>query len=296
MRLFLKMSTKKEVVKEVKPAVPQGEEGFEALPIAELRGKKTTGFNVKKGAIVALVVGLMCLPMFGKAMGLHLAMITLLGNGDLRSGRVGAWVYMADGRIRAYVKPRKVLNSFTAAAKALFALFSSIFGKLTAKQIDGWNAYVVTVSNRLGQPTVVRGKQAYLRLNCNIANVGGSPISDAPVGEVNPAATLDPRINAATATTLSVVYDTNTDGATTEVWATAPRTLATRRPGATSFVLVSVIDTSISAGAGVSIYAAYIARWGAPIVGSQTFIKMKTIDASTGLESAFTQSPGFTTT
>jgi hypothetical protein len=80
------------------------------------------------------------------------------------------------------------------------------------------------------------------------------------------------------------------------VWATGQKSTGTNRPGQSQFRLIGVIDTSVTPGAGVSIYAAYIARFGAPIVGSQTFVQLKNIDAASGLESSVTQSPAFTTT
>ena len=219
-----------------------------------------------------------------------LSMLYLLGDNGLKSGRASGNVYLRNGRVRQFRVPRLVRNLFTSTARAVFASFSASFKGLSSDEIAAWNNFVGTASDRFGRAIKVTGKQAYIRLNALITSVGGTPITSPPPLAVAPFPTLNIAIGTLTALAFSVEYDTNVTGATTQIWATGGLSTGVSRPGQSQFRLIGTIDTSLTAPANIN--AAYNFRFGVKVSGTQIFIQMKVIDATTGLASAITQSAG----
>lgn len=223
-----------------------------------------------------------------------LSALYLLGDNGLKSGRTSANVYLRNGRIRQFRVPRLVRNAYTSSVRATFALFSGNFRGLTPDEIAAWNSYEGTASDRFGRAIKVTGKQAYIRLNALLASVGTGPLVIPPTGAASPAPTLNPIMTTNTITAVRFDYSTNADGAVTQLWATRPLSAGVSRPGQSQFVLLGTVDTST--GSPINFSAAYILRFGAPIVGSQIFIQLKVVNPATGLASAISQSSGSITT
>lgn len=254
--------------------------------------KTAEKFLKKLGATVAILVAIVATKglFLLKAGAAKLSMLYLLGDNGLKSGRASGNVYLRNGRIRQFRVPRLVRNLFTSTARAVFGSFSSLFKGLSPDQIAAWNNYFGTASDRFGRAIEVTGKQAYIRLNALITSVGGTPIDIPPGLVVAPDPTLNIAIGTLSALAFSVEYDINPTGATTQIWATRGLSPGVTRPGKTQFRLIGTIDTSVTAPANIN--AAYAFRFGVKVSGTQIFIQMKVIDATTGLASAITQSAG----
>ena len=196
-------------------------------------------------------------------------------NGTVASkNRAGAY-------LRTKVTP---VNPNTAAqqqSRAFLTSLSQAWRGLTQAQRDAWNAAVgdfakTDIFGDLREPT---GKNLYTLLNINLANTGNAQISVPP----NPAAV--PGIMAGTVTisvgtpTYTVAY--NGAGAAVDilVWATSGQSAGK------SFVKSEYRLIGTFAGSAASPYnfeAAYLAKFGAPPVGSKVFIGLQSVNATTG--------------
>ena len=255
-----------------------------ALPISQIRngGKKVLMFL----GIVA-VIALMFVPIVGKAIGAKLGALYLFGDNGKKSGRTGGNVYQRNGRVREFKVPALVRNTYTSFVRSVFATYSSAFRALHPEQIIEWNNYKGYSSDRFGRMVEIKGKQAFIRLNGNLANSTQSPINDPPVSGIPPLATLlAPPTIKVSGSVFDLPFTPNPTGVFTEIFATASLSAGVSRPANSKFRMITVIDTS-----GVSpadLWAAYVAKFGVPTVGANIFVRAKVIGDSTGLASAIT--------
>ena len=255
-----------------------------ALPISQIRngGKKVL-------AVLGVIafIALMFVPMLGKAIGVKLGALYLFGDNGKKSGRTGGNVYQRNGRVREFKVPALVRNTYTSFVRSVFATYSSAFRALTPEQILEWNSYVGTSSDRFGRMIEVKGKQAFIRLNGNLANSNQSSITDPPVSGIPPLATLlAPPTIAVGAAQFDLPYTVNPTGAFTEIFATACLSAGVSRPASSKFRMITVVDTTVASPA--DLYAAYVAKFGIPVAGSNIFVRAKVIGDSSGLASAIT--------
>jgi hypothetical protein len=233
------------------------------------------------------VVALMFVPFLGKAIGAKLSALYLLGNDGKISGRTGGDVYMRNGRKRAFSVPALVRNAYTALARGAFATASSAFRGLSASRIAAWNSFIMFGVDRFGKVFEVKGKTAYVRINANLAIVGGGTLTDPPVTAINP---TTPRLLTFETdfgdTTMKIDYATESTNVTVQIRATAPQSAGTSRPSQSKFRDVTIGDFSVAGP--IDIYSAYATKFGAPPIGSKVFIQCRAIDATTGLSSAVT--------
>ncbi len=198
------------------------------------------------------------------------------------SGRTGGNVYGRNGIVRKMAFTARSFSAAALAIKVLFSQFNSSFRALGQAGMASWNGYSIKRSDVFAQPVNVKGKQAYVSLNINASRVGGAEVTAPPLADVSPTPTIT-GVLTATIATLSLAYTVNPDGATTVIAATPSMSAATFKPSKNDFRDISVEDTSAAGPA--NIFAAYSAKFGAPVVGAKIFVFTKVIDAATGLAS-----------
>lgn len=197
------------------------------------------------------------------------------------SGRMDGNVMMRNGRGRAFVVPALVRNNYTMTQRGLFSTFSSTYAGLTAAQVDAWRNFTIDITNRFGQAKIVRGKEAFVALNVNLAMVGSASISDPPVF-VGVPAIVTLAVTATAPGTLALAFTaTPTDADVAHlVFATAPLGNGITRPSASAYRLIDVIPpataTPFAAG------AAYVAKFGNLIAGDKVFVSLTAVDINTG--------------
>lgn len=214
-----------------------------------------------------------------------LGALYLWGNDGKVSGRTGGNVQMRNGRSRGMAFFATVINSFTSAAKAVFAFFNSNWNNLTEDERIGWMGYKTFTSDRFARKVPVTGKTAYVRLNVNISNVGGTALL-LPPSKTAPSPTALTTLTATASTgVVKLTYILNADGVTTQVYATKPLSAGVFKPSASAFRLFAIADTS--AASPVLLTTDYSDRFGAitGAVGKKIFIRTVTVDAATGLTS-----------
>jgi hypothetical protein len=194
---------------------------------------------------------------------------------------------MRNGRKRAFSVPALVRNAYTALARGAFATASSAFRGLSPARIAAWNSFIMFGVDRFGKTFEVKGKTAYVRINSNLAIVGGGTLTDPPVTAVNP---TTPRLLTFETdfgdTTMKLDYATESTNGTVQIRATAAQSAGTSRPSQGKFRDVTIGDFSIAGP--IDIYSAYVAKFGAPPIGSKVFVQCRAIDNTTGLSSAIT--------
>lgn len=201
------------------------------------------------------------------------------------SGRHDGNVLMANGRGRAYATPALVRNSYTMTARGILSLLSAGWRGLTQAEMASWNALQLPATNRLGQAITISGKDAYVRLNANLINVGSAPNTSAPTLADVPAIQAISAFTAdASAGTLSITYSpTPTDTAVEhEIYATAPLSPGVFHPSRSAFRLVDVLFAAT--GSPYSFGTAYTNKFGAITLkaGSKIFIQLYGVENTTG--------------
>jgi hypothetical protein len=83
---------------------------------------------------------------------------------------------------RKLVKPINPRSSYQTVVRNSLRSLAKSWGSLSQAKILGWNSFAIgfKFSNRLGQPIKLTGEATYIKLNRNIASVGGTTISTAP--------------------------------------------------------------------------------------------------------------------
>lgn len=215
------------------------------------------------------------------------AMLVIAADDKKFSGRADGNVYMRNGRIRKMAFFGKVLNAFTSAAKAVFANYNSQWRNLTQLQMKTWLNYETFVSDRFANQVKVTGKTAYVQLNVNIANSGGTEIDVAPPKSATPPTyiALTSLAADASAGTVNIAYVINAGAPTAFIYATKPLSAGVFKPSASAFRLVSIGD--FTAASPLLFGTDYVARFGAITneTGSKIFVRVVNVDNATGLTS-----------
>jgi len=260
------------------------EKGSVCVPIQEIRKPAERVFKIAFGVLMLVAL---FIPILGKAVAVKMSALYMFSNDGKVSGRTGGNVHMRNGRSRAMAFPALVRNVFTGVARGSFSTFSTSWRALSALQITAWNNWSYSSTDRFGRSIAVKGKQAYIGVNTNLANVSGTALTVPPVAGVTPNTT---QLNSATISVggnqFDVAYDTNSTGAKTLVFATKPLSAGISRPSQSAFRLIGVVNT---VGAGpADIWIAYLAKYGNPTVGARVFVQFKSINGTAGLASAIT--------
>lgn len=155
------------------------------------------------------------------------------------------------------------------AVRARLAANAAAWRALTSAQRAGW----VTLGNNmartdaLGQTYQLTGFQAYVSVNNNNAAAGNSLVADAP-SIVTPSAIATVTITL-TAAALSVAYTPTPLSAGERLFSYVS---GQRSAGRTFEADTRLLAVSAAAAASpANLYAAYVAKWGVPIVGQRIF-------------------------
>jgi hypothetical protein len=202
------------------------------------------------------------------------------------SGKLGGHVF-SKNRGGAYVRTKVIpLNpdtTYQQNARYLLSNFSKAWSGLTLAQIAAWNAAVSAFAknDRLGNLRNPTGKNLYVKLNVNLANVGGSAITDPPV----PPALSEITGLAVTSTAPGTVAIAWTSGAvpTAENWIVE----ATKNTNAGKLFVKSLFRIiGVIAPAATSPSAQgtnYVAKFGNLTSGQRITIRITQIDNTTGV-------------
>ena len=216
---------------------------------------------------------------------LHIiAMLVLLPEGQIRSGKSGSIVWNKNGVVKKFRKPSVVRNTYTSLVRGTFQTLSSAFRTLTADVIAAWNAFTLPSKNRIGNTTTRSGKRAYISLNTNLQLTGQTLVGTPPVLTGSEAVELITLIASGIANTMSLVY-TPVGSGIAMIYATAGQSAGITKPSKSKFRLIGVVDMTVASP--VSLTSSYLAKFGAINTGENYFIQVRNI-APTGERSAIT--------
>ena len=257
-------------------------------PITEVHSGAKKYFKIALGLFLFAAL---FIPFVGKAIGLKMSALYMFSNDGKVSGRTGGDVKMRNGRSRAMAFPALVRNIYTSTARGFFSTFSSSWRTLNDAERTTWLNFSYSTTDRFARPITIRGKSAYVGINTNLSNVGGTPIALAPTGATPPSSTIITELATdVSLTQMNIVYAVNATGGKTLVYATTSLSPSINRPSQSAYRLIGVVNTSAASPA--DIWAAYVAKFGVPAVGARVFLQLRSIDVSTGLASAITQVDG----
>ncbi len=127
----------------------------------------------------------------------------------------------------------------------------------------------MTRTDSLGQTITLTGFQAYCSVNGNNLAAGNAVVSDAPA-QTTPSGVLTVTITL-TAAAMSVAYTATPLAAGVRLFSYVSLQRSAGRAYESDFRLLAV--SAAAAASPANIYAAYVARFGVPIVGNRIFFK-----------------------
>jgi hypothetical protein len=196
--------------------------------------------------------------------------------GDPRSGSYQG-ITSSRNRFGQYVRTRATpvnpASTFQGTARANLALNSAAWRTLTGAQRAGWSdlGNSMTRTDSLGQTINLTGAQAYVSVNNNNLRAGNAVVADAPI-LTTPSAISTSTITL-TAAAFSIAYTPTPLSAGERLFTYVSLQRSAGRNFEADYRLLAV-----SAGAAASpanVYAAYVARFGVPVVGNRIFIKLE---------------------
>lgn len=182
---------------------------------------------------------------------------------------------------RTKVTPSNPQTVAQTTVRQRLASFAASFRALTAAQILAWNnaASDFLGTNVFGDSVTPTGLQLYVKINSNLAAIGVAALSDPPSPTALSAltATIASLTNAAFTLSLGSI----TTDETYVIEATAPVS-----PGRlflkNEFRVITTVAGTGSAIPAQNIFAAYSAKFGAPVTGQRVGIRVKVIHETTG--------------
>lgn len=144
---------------------------------------------------------------------------------------------------------------------------------LTAAQRAGWAGLglSMTRTDSLGQTYTFNGFMAYCSINNNNVAAGNAVVSDAPA-LVTPSALLTATITL-TAAALSIAYTTTPLSAGSRLFSFNGPQRSAGRAYEGDYRLLAV--SAAAAASPANLYAAFVAKWGVPIVGNRVFFSLQ---------------------
>lgn len=194
-----------------------------------------------------------------------------------QSGSVGG-VTSSRNRFGQYRRNRAIpVNPNTTAQGAVRARMSAnaaAWRTITSAQRAGWSdlGNSMVRSDALGQNYTLTGFQAYCSINNNNVAAGNSTVADAPA-LTTPAALLTCVITL-TAAAFSLAYTVTPLGAGVRLFSFVSPQRSAGRAFEGDFRLLAV--SAAAAASPANIYAAYVAKFGLPIVGNRVFVSLQT--------------------
>ena len=160
------------------------------------------------------------------------------------------------------------------AVRGRLAANAAAWRTLTSAQIAGWSdlGNSMTRTDSLGQVVTLTGFQAYCSVNGNNIAAGNAAVADAPALTTPP--TIITLAITLTAAAFSLAYTVTPLGAGQRLLAYVSLQRSAGRRFESDYRLLQV--TAAAAASPANIYAAYVARFGVPIVGNRIFVKCRT--------------------
>jgi hypothetical protein len=158
-------------------------------------------------------------------------------------------------------------------ARARLALYAAGYRALTDAQRAGWRTLglSMTRSDSLGQSYTLSGLQAYVSVNTLNAAASNSAVADAPA-LITPAALLTATVTL-TAAAFSIAYTTTPLAAGTKLFTFVSPQRSAGRAYESDFRLLAV--SAAAAASPADVYAAYVNKFGVPIVGNRIFLRLE---------------------
>lgn len=226
------------------------------------------------GFIAFVLILILAAPAIGlAAAGVKIALLIAMPEGQKRSGKSGTVVWKRNNQMRVFAFPRLVRNSFTTFIRSLMSNFSSDWNLLTQTQQDSWlNAKGYEKTDRLGNKIALIGKALYCSVNTNLSLLGVPVITDAlPTRAIDVFASTAPVVSVGGATITMAPITTSINWGI-KYWATTELPAGVNRPSQNRFRMFLTAPDSTAAPSASAIYSAYVARFGAPAVGSTIFV------------------------
>lgn len=194
-----------------------------------------------------------------------------LGGHVLSKNNAGAYV-------RTKVTPVNPQTSAQTAVRLFFATLSQAWSSLTAAQIAGWNNAVESFKKTdvFGDLKTITGKALFQSLNQNLLVTGQAIITDAPDPETVPTPSSFTAVAGVGATTFAITTVGDSTGSELIIRATPPLSQGT------SFVKNRLRDLVVLTGANnanTDIWAAYVAKFGAPVADDNIHISIRAVNA-----------------
>lgn len=194
-------------------------------------------------------------------------------------GKLGGQVFSKNrsgAYIRTKVTPSNPQSARQSAIRSLFAAISAGWSILTAAQRAGWNGAVSSwaTTDVFGDLKNPSGKNLHQRLNQNLGNTGQTLIDDVPAKIDLPTDQITGVAIAVGAATLTLTGAYTTAGTAVQVFGT------TQLSQGTSFVkdkLRQIYTADAAAVTPADAYAAYVAKFGAPVAGDNVYIAARYI-------------------
>lgn len=178
--------------------------------------------------------------------------------------------------VRTRATPVNPATGFQGVVRARLASNAAAWRALTAVQRAGWESLglLMARTDSLGQTYTLNGFMAYCSVNNNLAAAGDSLVDDAPA-IVTPTALATATITLTNAA-FSIAYTVTPLGSGQRLFAFASPQRSAGRSFEADYRLIQVGG---AAGASpLSIFTAYQARFGTPVVGNRVFLSLQVYD------------------
>lgn len=169
--------------------------------------------------------------------------------------------------------PVNPATSFQLVQRARLSANSTAWRTLTAAQRAGWNdlATQVLLTDALGQSYTPTGFNVYVQVNNNNTDAGNAVVADAPAYTTPNALTLG--AITLTAAAFSIAYTVTPLPAGNRCFTYVSLQRSAGRAFEADLRLLQV--SAAAAASPVNAYAAYVARFGLPIVGNRIFVRVR---------------------
>ena len=180
-------------------------------------------------------------------------------------------------RFGQYVRSRAIPvnpnSSFQGTVRGRMSVNSAAWRAITAAQRAGWNdlANGFTRTNSLGQTYNMTGFMCYCSCNGNNLAAGNAAVPDAPA-LITPS-TLLTAVITLTAAAMSIAYTPTPLAAGLRLFTYTSLQRSAGRNFEGDFRLLAV--SAAAAATPANVYAAYVARFGVPIVGNRVFFAFR---------------------
>lgn len=172
--------------------------------------------------------------------------------------------------IRTRAVPVNPSSSFQAAVRSRFQNLADAWRSITGAQRTGWADLGLQIqrTDSLGQVYTLSPLQAFMSINGERLSAGDAVVNDAPLMDLpNPLVTLTP---SATVSTFSVAYTVTPLAAGQRVLVFASPQRSAGRSFESDYRLI--FTSAAAAASPANIFAAYVTRFGAPVVGAKIFV------------------------